>query len=376
MKKISSILVTLAFIVSCGGGGGGSSDTSPPVTNPSPSINTFSSSASSITAGESITLTWSTSNANSCSASGDWSGSKSANGSEDLQLNEVKTYTFTLTCSGASGTTNAVSSVSVEVAEPQQAAIGTFTTSASTIKINESITLTWASSNADSCSASGDWSGAKEVSGNESITLDTVKTYTFNLTCSNSSNAANASVSVDVENNQTEDLDVHIIENGVVAEIWGGNKYLSFFDEKNGYGDCTDENNGTESCQSVDWGVVTDPNRGDVLEVTYLSGAGHAGLVVGPSPGVNLSDYSEGSLSFDIKVINPGNANLSGGFFIKVESGAQVASGELSISGIQANGDWESIDFPVTSLTASGALNLADITAPMVFFQQFKLVQD
>ena len=55
---------------------------------------------------------------------------------------------------------------------------------------------------------------------------------------------------------------MHIIENGVVAEIWGGNKYLSFFDEKNGYGDCTDENNGTESCQSVDWEVVTDPDRG------------------------------------------------------------------------------------------------------------------
>ena len=113
MKKISSILVTILFVTSCGGGG--SSDTSPPVTNPSPSISSFSSSASSITAGESITLTWSTSNASSCSASGDWSGTKGINGSETLTLNNVKTYSFTLTCSGATGTSNAVSSVSVDV---------------------------------------------------------------------------------------------------------------------------------------------------------------------------------------------------------------------------------------------------------------------
>ena len=373
MKKISSILVTILFVTSCGGGGGGgSSDTSPPVTNPSPSISSFSSSASSITAGESITLTWSTSNANSCSASGDWSGTKGTNGSETLTLDNVKTYSFTLTCSGATGTSNAVSSVSVDVQEAPSPVINSFTSSSSTINLNESITLEWTSSNTNSCSAGGDWSGSKNVNGSESIQLDTVKTYTFNLTCSNSSTSTNASLSVVVEDTQTEDLDVHIIEDGVVAEIWGGNDYLSFFDELNGYGDCTDEVSGTETCQSVDWEVVSDSGRGDVLEVMYVNGAGHAGLVVGPSPGVNLSDYSEGTLSFDIKIINSGNANLSGGFYIKVESGAQVASGELPISGIQATGDWETVDFPVSSLTASGALNLADITAPMVFFPAYQ----
>ena len=105
----------------------------------------------------------------------------------------------------------------------------------------------------------------KNVNGSGSIQLDTVKVYTFNLTCSNSSTSTNASLSVAVEDTQTEDLDVHIIEDGVVAEIWGGNDYLSFFDELNGYGDCTDEVSGTETCQSVDWEVVSDSGRGDVL---------------------------------------------------------------------------------------------------------------
>ena len=116
---------------------------------------------------------------------------------------------------------------------------------------------------------------------------------------------------------------------------------------------------------------MIDDDRGEVLEVTYLENAGHAGLVVGPSPAVNLSDYSDGSLSFDIKILDDGAANLSGGFYVKVESGTLI-SGELPISGIEATGGWESIDFPVSSLTASGDLNLANITAPMVFFPAFQ----
>ena len=156
-------------------------------------------------------------------------------------------------------------------------------------------------------------------------------------------------------------MDVTVLNDGDVGDIWGGNNYLSFFDELNGYSDCTDETAGTESCASVDWEVVIDDDRGEVLEVTYLENAGHAGLVVGPSPAVNLSDYSAGSLSFDIKILDDGAANLSGGFYVKVESGTLI-SGELPISGIEATGDWESIDFPVSSLTASGDLNLGNIT--------------
>ncbi len=112
-------------------------------------------------------------------------------------------------------------------------------------------------------------------------------------------------------------MDVTVLNDGDVGDIWGGNNYLSFFDELNGYSDCTDETAGTESCASVDWEVVIDDDRGDVLEVTYLENAGHAGLVVGPSPAVNLSDYSAGSLSFDIKILDDGAANLSGRFLCK-----------------------------------------------------------
>ena len=118
MKIKLYILISL-FIVSCGGGGGmggSSSDNNGGTGMPSnPMINTFSSTASSVSINTSVTLSWTTSNTNSCSASGDWSGTKSLNGSEDITLDEAKTYSFTLTCSGASGTSNASSTLTVEV---------------------------------------------------------------------------------------------------------------------------------------------------------------------------------------------------------------------------------------------------------------------
>ena len=212
-KNIFFSLISIIIIAACGGGGGGSSsEPTTPITPSNPSITSFNTSSTSIFEGESITLNWSSTNANSCSASGDWSGTKSANGSETLPLSSVKTYTFTLTCSGASGTTDAVSSVSVEVNAIPNPTIDSFSSSAQSITVNESITLSWSTSNTTECSADGDWAGSKELNGTETLELTSVKTYTFDLTCTGVKEIAiTESVSVVVEGEQAEDLDVHII---------------------------------------------------------------------------------------------------------------------------------------------------------------------
>ena len=175
VKNISLTIISIVFIAACGGGGGGSSsEPTIPTTPTNPSITSFNSSSSSILEGESISLNWSSANANSCSASGDWSGTKSANGNETLQLDSVKTYTFTLTCKGASGTTNAVSSVSVEVNAIQNPTIDSFSSSAQSVSVNESITLSWSTSNATECTADVDWNGSKELNGTETLELTSV----------------------------------------------------------------------------------------------------------------------------------------------------------------------------------------------------------
>lgn len=67
-----------------------------------------------------------------------------------------------------------------------------------TLNYRSYVNLSWNSSNAASCWASGDWSGNKYTSGSESIQLNSVKTYTFTLTCKNSDGSQTVSDSVQV----------------------------------------------------------------------------------------------------------------------------------------------------------------------------------
>lgn len=64
-----------------------------------------------------------------------------------------------------------------------------------TITYNNFANLSWTSSNANSCTASGDWSGSKSISGSESTGNITASKY-YTITCSGSSGGAVVSDSV------------------------------------------------------------------------------------------------------------------------------------------------------------------------------------
>jgi hypothetical protein len=69
-----------------------------------------------------------------------------------------------------------------------------------TIPYNSSAKLTWTSQNANSCTASGAWSGTKSTSGSESTgNLTSCKTY--NITCSGPEGSASDSVTINISEN-------------------------------------------------------------------------------------------------------------------------------------------------------------------------------
>ena len=115
MKLNILSVLSLTFLISCGGGGGGGSSDPDQTITINPIINSFISSSSSITVGNSVDLTWTSTNTISCSASGDWNGTKTLSGSENLVLSNVKTYTFTLTCRGEDPQNTTSKSIDVEV---------------------------------------------------------------------------------------------------------------------------------------------------------------------------------------------------------------------------------------------------------------------
>ena len=57
--------------------------------------------------------------------------------------------------------------------------------------------LTWSSTNASSCTASGAWSGSKATSGTETVTISTSGDNTFTLTCSGDGGSNSASTTVE-----------------------------------------------------------------------------------------------------------------------------------------------------------------------------------
>ena len=63
-------------------------------------------------------------------------------------------------------------------------------------EVNTQVTLTWSSTNANSCTASGAWSGTKGTNGSQSVSVPQAGTNTYSLSCSNATSSASNSASV------------------------------------------------------------------------------------------------------------------------------------------------------------------------------------
>ncbi|MDO9453115.1 MAG: GlyGly-CTERM sorting domain-containing protein, partial [Stagnimonas sp.] len=91
-------------------------------------------------------------------------------GTETFTVSNTGAHNFTLTCrNDAQVVSTSSAAVSVNP-PPSQAGTLSFNTSASTVFVGETVTLTWNSANTTSCRAEGAWTGAKALSGSETVT--------------------------------------------------------------------------------------------------------------------------------------------------------------------------------------------------------------
>ncbi len=148
----------------------------PPPSTGGPTID-FRVEPPTIRLGEQATLIWSATNATSCQAGGSWGGIKATSGSEPAQPWSTTTYRLTCTDSGGKSATKTVT-LTVSGALPPEL---TLSAEPSTIQLGQSTTLSWESRNTRLCSGSGDWSGAKALTSQE--TLSPTKTSTYFMTC-------------------------------------------------------------------------------------------------------------------------------------------------------------------------------------------------
>ena len=154
---------------------------------------TFAASAQSVSYGGSVTLSWSATDAEQCLASGDWGGGRSVQGTTTMGLLQSD-RTYSLTCSGQGGEVQQTVVVSVGPAPEPNVAL---TASSLNITEGDPVVLTWSSSNANACTASGGWQGAMATTGQQ--TLSPESTATFDLQCSGDGGVGNASLTVVVD---------------------------------------------------------------------------------------------------------------------------------------------------------------------------------
>ena len=189
---------TYNYTLSCNGAGGSTSQTAAVTVSATPPAPTVSLRANpaQVAQGGTSTLTWSTTNASSCTASGGWSGTKPTSGSQ-VTAALTQTTTFTLTCSGAGGSGS--NNTTVTVSPPTPAPTLTLTATPNAVTQGGSSTLSWTSTNATSCVASGDWSGTRATSGSEATgALSSVRTYSYTLACSGAGGSASRTATVTV----------------------------------------------------------------------------------------------------------------------------------------------------------------------------------
>ena len=190
------LISNTTYTTTCQGLNGSPVSASVTVTVTGPTV-TISASPTSVAYGGSSTISWTVSNSGSCTASGSgWSGSKDSSTGTHSQSTGALTsnQTYAITCYGANGASSGPVSSSVTVTAPTADIKANNSDGPITLAWNTSANLSWTSTNAGSCNASGDWSGSKilntpptESTGN----LTNPRTYNYTLTCSGNGSTPN-----------------------------------------------------------------------------------------------------------------------------------------------------------------------------------------
>ncbi len=181
--------------------------------------------------------------------------------------------------------------------------------SPTTINPGGSSTLTWSSTNATSCTASGAWSGTRATSGTQSVSPTSTSTYT--LTCTGTGGSGNASATVTV--NPATPTACHTVNTTNFSQA-GYNAYGAPFDPYQ-----TTTNLMQAQCTSGNPNTLTATLgvTGDTTRIVYTRGYWYDAVgsawrqYTGTCTGAQNGDWCQGSVSATITDANVSTASAS-----------------------------------------------------------------
>jgi beta-glucanase (GH16 family) len=150
--------------------------------------------------------------------------------------------------------------------------------------------------------------------------------------------------------------EVVVFRDGAIGTDW--DKGIFAFDEELNWGAV----NNSSDAPSIDWEIVADPERGDVIQVSHADNDKGAGILIETSIALNMLGAKDGGIvQFDIKIIS-GDPNIT----IKSGCGYPCGGGPQSI-GPQPVGEWETVRWLVKDMLPGGndgstGLDLGSVT--------------
>jgi len=192
---VGPISVSTDYVLSCTGSSGGTTARTVTVAvagTPAPPTIALSATPNPVALNGYSSLEWTSTGATSCTAAGGpWTGTRPAQGSETVGPLSTSTA-FTLSCTGTGGTTTRSVTVSIVAAPSVQ-----LTANPTSVSAGGQSSLSWSSSGASGCLASGAWAGSKPTSGTEQ-TGALNATSTFELECTGPGGSTRVSATVSV----------------------------------------------------------------------------------------------------------------------------------------------------------------------------------
>jgi beta-glucanase (GH16 family) len=155
--------------------------------------------------------------------------------------------------------------------------------------------------------------------------------------------------------------DLIVFDDAVNTAIWS--RGIVGSDSGSGFTDYTD---GLNPANKVNWSIIDDPDplRGQVIDVTFNDSSEFGVWFIANASGVNMSAFAAGAVVFDIIVDDYGTNTT--GMTMKVDCFFPCTSGDKNL-GVIADGVWETVTVPVSTMTATG-LDLTAVNTGIVVF--------
>jgi hypothetical protein len=152
-----------------------------------------------VVTGETIDLDWSANLTGSCAATGDWVAAGLAVSGTHSVGAVAASKNYTMTCTDGTTTLAKTVHINVIAADTETDPELVLATSAYNVVADSSVTLTWVATSAQTCEASGGWTGAKGTQGVE-LSPPILKTTVFYLDCAGPGGVIRKSIPVTVYN--------------------------------------------------------------------------------------------------------------------------------------------------------------------------------